>query len=107
MTCHDYQGNAQRFGKDRKGIQRYRCRPCKRMFLDPGYERPLGPMRIPQEKAVFALNCLVEGCSIRTVERLTGLHRDTIMSLLVLAGKRCERLMAIKIRSPGQPSAGG
>ena len=48
---------------------------------------------------MFALNCLVEGCSIRSTERLTGLHRDTIMDLLVLAGERCERLMAERIQN--------
>ena len=47
---------------------------------------------------MFALNCLVEGCSIRSTERLTGLHRDTIMDLLVLAGGRCERLMSERIQ---------
>jgi IS1 family transposase len=35
----------------------------------------------------------VEGCSIRTVERITGLHRDAICQLLVIAGERCERLL--------------
>jgi len=36
---------------------------------------------------------LVEGCSVRTVERLTGIRRDTIIDLLLIAGKRCEKLM--------------
>ena len=50
-------------------------------------------MRTPFETAVRVLNLLLEGMSIRSVERITEVHRDTIMSLLVLAGERCEKLM--------------
>jgi len=32
---------------------------------------------------------LTEGCSIRSVERLTGVHRDTIMRLGVKVGEGC------------------
>ena len=60
MTCHNCQNRAHKHGKDRNGIQRYRCQPCKHVFLDPDYERPLGDMRIDPDKAVFALNCLAE-----------------------------------------------
>jgi IS1 family transposase len=35
--------------------------------------------------------------SVRSVERVTGVHRDTILRLLVLAGERCQRLMERKI----------
>jgi IS1 family transposase len=36
---------------------------------------------------------LLEGTSIRSVERLTGVNRNTIMSLLVRIGERCHRLL--------------
>lgn len=35
-----------------------------------------------------------EGCSVRTVQRIPSVHRDTIMRLLVTAGERCESLPA-------------
>jgi IS1 family transposase len=35
--------------------------------------------------------------SVRSAERITGVHRDTILRLLVLAGERCERLMDEKL----------
>jgi IS1 family transposase len=41
----------------------------------------------------MAIRMLVEGCSIRTVERLTEIRRDTIIALLLIAGERCEMLM--------------
>lgn len=50
------------------------------------------------DAAMRALQCLLEGCSIRTTERLTGLNRNTIMRLLVVAGERCEKLMEREMR---------
>jgi IS1 family transposase len=55
-------------------------------------------MRTSTEAAARALQCLLEGCSIRTTERLTGINRNTIMRLLVLAGERCEKLMDKEMR---------
>ena len=48
---------------------------------------------MPMEKAVLALQLLVEGSSVRTTERITGLHRDTILRLLVHAGEKCAALI--------------
>jgi IS1 family transposase len=45
------------------------------------------------ELAARAIQCLVEGCSIRATERLTGLNRNTIMALLLRAGQRCDSVM--------------
>jgi IS1 family transposase len=50
-------------------------------------------MYISQEKAVLALQLLLEGNSIRSTERITNLDRNTIMSLLVRAGERCQTMM--------------
>jgi transposase len=38
---------------------------------------------LSEEKQTLALSALVEGSSIRSVERMTGIHRDTIMRLMV------------------------
>lgn len=45
-----------------------------------------------------AINCLVEGNSIRSTERLTGIHRDTVMRLLVEVGSGCATLMDQQMR---------
>jgi IS1 family transposase len=47
---------------------------------------------LPFEKQVIVIAALCEGMSIRSVERLTGIHRDTIMRLGVRVGAGCERL---------------
>jgi IS1 family transposase len=41
---------------------------------------------------------MLEGMSIRSIQRVTGLHQETILDLLVFAGERCERLMAKRIK---------
>jgi transposase-like protein/IS1 family transposase len=98
MVCHNCQNEAKKHGKSRQGIQRFRCRPCSKTFIEP-QTKPLDTMRLPVEKAVSVLSLLVEGCSVRSVERVTGVHRDTILDLLVLAGDRCERLLENRIKN--------
>ena len=44
------------------------------------------------------LRLLLEGMSVRSVERVTSVHRDTILKLIVLAGDRCRSLMQERIR---------
>src|SRR6266511_992534 len=51
--------------------------------------------KIYQKIAVVA--ALAEGCSIRSVERMTGIHRDTIMRLGVRIGQGCAKLMDAKM----------
>jgi len=50
------------------------------------------------EKRSFALQLLVEGNSIRSIERLTGVHRDTIMRLSVRFGQACRQFMDEEMR---------
>ena len=56
-------------------------------------------MRLPMDKAESILKLLVEGMSLRSIERVTGVHRDTIMRLLLLAGERSQQLMDAKMRN--------
>ena len=51
----------------------------------------MNSLKQEQQRAVIA--ALVEGNSIRSVERMTGIHRDTIMRLLVRVGNGCQALM--------------
>ncbi len=92
MTCGACEIECQRFGKHRNGLRRFRCPRCHKTYTEV-HTRTLGAMNIPQEKACFALQLLIEGNSIRSTERLTGIDRNTIMKLLVLAGEKCEKLM--------------
>jgi IS1 family transposase len=50
------------------------------------------------EKKLAVLSALVEGNSIRSTERMTGVHRDTIMRLLVEVGERCQNILDERMR---------
>ena len=45
------------------------------------------------DKQASIISALVEGNSIRSTERMTGAHRDTIMRLLVKVGNGCIVIM--------------
>jgi IS1 family transposase len=53
---------------------------------------------LSREKQVTIIRALVEGVSIRSVERMTEVHRDTIMRLMVRIGEGCERLQDTMMR---------
>ena len=98
MTCHNCRTECKRKGHDRKGNQRYQCRQCHKTFQEPRQDH-LDGMYLPMDKAEMVLNLLLEGSSVSTVERVTGVHHGTILKLLVTAGEKCERVMAEKIRN--------
>lgn len=97
MNCQTCNAPTKKFGKDRKGNQRYRCLTCKKTFLEPR-EKPLGNMSLPVEKAIAIIQHLVEGCSIRSISRLIDVHPATILTLLSLVGDKCEKLMEDRIK---------
>jgi len=68
MQCTPCQAPAKKFGKDRKGNQRYRCLTCRKTFSTRP-ERLLGEMRLPVEQALLCLHMLCEGNAVRAVER--------------------------------------
>lgn len=47
---------------------------------------------LPRDKQIAAVSALCEGLSIRATERLTGIHRDTIMRLGARVGHGCAAL---------------
>jgi transposase-like protein/IS1 family transposase len=100
MTCircqHTICVKAGSFGK--RHVQRWKCTSCKTRFSEP-HERLTRDTFVSNPKAAEqALKCLLEGCSIRTTERLTGLNRNTIMRLLLVAGERSSKLMYSRMR---------
>jgi IS1 family transposase/transposase-like protein len=91
-ACRECSGRTIRWGKVR-GFERWRCKECGVTFI-PRPPRPLGAMRLPLDKATLCLSMLTEGSSIRSTERVSGVHRDTIMKLLRFAGAKAEALLA-------------
>jgi IS1 family transposase len=50
------------------------------------------------DKQITVIAALAEGSSIRSIERMTGIHRDTIMRLGVKVGQGCTAMMDAKMR---------
>src|ERR1700730_15609144 len=44
---------------------------------------------LPLEMKVAAISMLAEGSSVRSIERIIGVHRDTILRLMVRVGEAC------------------
>lgn len=53
---------------------------------------------LPFEKKVRVISMLCEGSSIRAIERITGVNRNTIMSLGLRVGTACKAIMDEKMR---------
>ena len=51
------------------------------------------------EKKLSVIAALVEGNSVRSTERMTGVHRDTICRLLVETGDHCAEIMDSTMRN--------
>jgi transposase-like protein len=83
-------------GTDRKGNPRVRCILCGKTLTV--VKRPLGTMRTKVKDAATALGMLLEGLSIRSVDRLTGLHRDTNCELALVVGDNCEQFLTEKVK---------
>ena len=54
---------------------------------------------LSMDQKTTILRALVEGNSIRSIERMTGDHRDTILSLLVSVGEQARFVMNTVIRN--------
>ena len=58
------------------------------------------------DKQIAIVAALTEGSSIRSTERMTGVHRDTIMRSGVKVGQGCTALMDAQMQeSPSSPLA--
>jgi transposase-like protein/IS1 family transposase len=85
-------------GKDPYDQQRYRCLLCGKTWIE-SQPKPFGRMNVPKDKAILALRMLLEGNSIRTVERLVGLAQNTILDLLELLGERALNYWETKMQN--------
>jgi len=50
------------------------------------------------DKKTAVIGALAEGSSIRSIERITGVHGDTIMRLGIRVGQGCTMLMNSKMQ---------
>src|SRR5438876_6391907 len=55
--------------------------------------------KLPVAKQVAVVTALVEGCSIRSTSRMTGVAKGTILSLLARVGRACAEYQDTAIRN--------
>ncbi len=84
-------------GKNKCGHQRYKCAACGATFVEES--GPLGTMRVTMKEATMALALMLEGMSIRSVQRLTGLCRQTLADLIILVGENCQRFLEDRVKA--------
>jgi transposase-like protein len=102
MTCVRCQHQTcKRFGYfGKRRVQRWRCTSCSATFADPAapaYIRPAhstDPIRVAQ-----AIALMLEGMSIRAISRFTGLHKQTILSLMNTAAQKAKALLDAKVQN--------
>lgn len=95
MECPTCNHSARKFGFTNLGTQRFRCDACKKTFSE---DKPLGAMKLEMDKAVSVLHHLLEGTSVRSTMRLTGVDKGTILALMIHVGENCQRMLEAKIK---------
>ncbi|MBT0160977.1 IS1 family transposase [Candidatus Bathyarchaeota archaeon A05DMB-2] len=70
-----------KYGKNRAGHQLYKCLHCNHFFTETKLT-PIYRKRLSEEEITRISKLLVEKNGIRSIERITGHHRDTIGRLL-------------------------
>ena len=97
-ACPDYgklqigrQQNLVKFGKTRKGVQRFRCQTCGKTFTETKgtifYRR-----RTPEHEILETLAFLAEGSRISSLSRVKGFKEDTILAWLRAAAQQSEQV---------------
>jgi transposase-like protein len=94
-ACRDYgklqSGNLQRFGKTRRGVQRFRCTTCRRTFTET-----TGTIffykHTPEDEILETLILLAEGSRISSLSRAKGHKEDTILEWLRDAARHAEQI---------------
>jgi transposase-like protein/IS1 family transposase len=95
MNCPTCKVIAKKNGKDRTSAQKFRCAVCGRIFTD---KPKLEGKKLAADKIELCIRLLVEGNSVRSTERISGVHRDTILRLLETVGERCLMLQETLVK---------
>jgi len=96
--CQDgKQKNIQKYGKTKRGIQRYRCCVCKRTFTATSGTIFYGK-HTSEAEILETLALLAEGSRISSLSRVKGYKEDTILSWLRDAREHLEAVEGILLK---------
>ena len=99
VNCRCCNGETKKFGKFQnvnRLVQRYRCLKCGTTFSE---SQPLDGMRVDFKQACQVVQLLCESMGIRAIQRITGLHQETILGILETAGQKAAAYLDAKIRN--------
>lgn len=82
----------------RNGHQRYLCHHCGSWFVETK-GTPLYKKHLSEDEVIGICKHLVEKNGIRSIERLTGHHRDTVSHTLEQLGEQARKVNGILIRN--------
>src|SRR5215472_3340963 len=100
MTCRKCNHETvKKFGFNRNKTRRYRCTTCKTTFSDAAPAPILAGHNTERETVIRVIGMMLEGMSVRAISRLTGLHKNTILSLMVTASQNAQRVFDAKVRN--------
>jgi len=103
-NCRDYGkrgvGNIVRYGHDKNGRQRFKCKTCSRVFVETKntvfYNRKLS-----EDQIILICKLLVEKNGIRAIERIMEIHRDTISDVVEDLARHAMEVTDFLIRNVG------
>ena len=87
-------------GKNRAGHQQYYCNHCHSWFVETA-NTPLYRKQLSENEIINICKHLVEKNGIRSIERITGHHRDTIGRLLEDMAEHAEQMNEYLIHDIG------
>ena len=91
------QKNIQKYGKTKRGVQRYRCCVCKRTFTATSGTIFYGK-HTSEAEILETLALLAEGSRISSLSRVKGYKEDTILSWLRDAREHMEAVEGILLK---------
>jgi transposase-like protein len=98
MTCRKCQHTEfKKSGFNHNQTQRYKCRNCCKTFSD---ERPaIGNHYTDVADIERILLMLLEGMSVRAIERITGIQKRTVINLMLTASHNAVRVFDALVRN--------
>ena len=85
------QRNIEKYGKTKKGVQRYRCKSCGKTFTET-YGTIFYGKRTAEHEILETLALLAEGVRLSTLARVKGHKEDTILQWLREAAQHAEQV---------------
>jgi transposase-like protein len=86
-----------KFGKTKRGIQRYQCKTCSETFTETR-GTIFFRKRTPEHEILETLALLAEGSRISSLSRAKGFKEDTILEWLREAAQHAEHLEDVLMR---------